>query len=433
MNNQVFISYRRKDGFYPAYLLYKELVENNYTVFFDLKSLRMGEFPSIIKQNIMDCTDFILIVTESTFSERIFEESDWVRQELRLAIENNKNIITVFINATIPDDLPDDIAKIKDFNGIQQLDPNMISENYKKLFTDFMMSHPSIRTASSFKDRRCSAYDVDYGDEFNRLSIQSNNSIKSDLTVFKDIGAHGVVLDVGCAFGAVTVSRFDGDEFSCVLGIDKNEGAVKYATEHSGKKYKYAVIDVEAPTFRDDLNSFMKENGIEGFDIIFISLVLHHLSDPYALLRKLNKFLLPGGKIVVRGIDDGSKLAYPDEKNLLSKIIKKSSEVSRSSDSLHGRKIYDWLKQSGYRNVRIYSFMRDTSGLNMDDRENLFRECFSFRINYFRKQREENPSDKKKFHEFDEMEMLLALFENDFMKENFWYAGYDYIGVATID
>ncbi len=41
MGNQVFISYRRKDGFYPAYLLYKELIENNYTVFFDIKSLRI--------------------------------------------------------------------------------------------------------------------------------------------------------------------------------------------------------------------------------------------------------------------------------------------------------------------------------------------------------------------------------------------------------
>ena len=77
MKNQVFISYRRTDGFYPAYLLYKELIENNYTVFFDLKSLRMGEFPDVIRKNIEECSDFILIVSQSTFSERIFEEGDW--------------------------------------------------------------------------------------------------------------------------------------------------------------------------------------------------------------------------------------------------------------------------------------------------------------------------------------------------------------------
>ncbi len=47
MGNQIFISYRRTDGFYPAYLLYKELIGENFTVFFDLKSLRAGAFPDV--------------------------------------------------------------------------------------------------------------------------------------------------------------------------------------------------------------------------------------------------------------------------------------------------------------------------------------------------------------------------------------------------
>lgn len=74
MGNQIFISYRRTDGFYPAYLLYKELIGENFTVFFDLKSLRAGTFPDIIRENIENCTDFVLIVSESTFSERIYDE-----------------------------------------------------------------------------------------------------------------------------------------------------------------------------------------------------------------------------------------------------------------------------------------------------------------------------------------------------------------------
>ncbi len=90
MGNQIFISYRRKDGFYPAYLLYKELIGQNFTVFFDLKSLRTGVFPDIIRQNIEDCTDFILIVSDSTFSQRIFQADDWVHRELALALRLNK-------------------------------------------------------------------------------------------------------------------------------------------------------------------------------------------------------------------------------------------------------------------------------------------------------------------------------------------------------
>lgn len=142
MGNQIFISYRRKDGFYPAYLLYKELIAENFSVFFDLKSLRSGTFPDIIRQNIDDCTDFVLIVSDSTFSERIFDEDDWVRKELSLALKLNKNVVPVFVNGSIPDNLPEDIAAIRGRNGLQQIDPNLISENYKKLIDERLVSKP---------------------------------------------------------------------------------------------------------------------------------------------------------------------------------------------------------------------------------------------------------------------------------------------------
>ena len=78
----------------------------------------------------------------------------------------------------------------------------------------------------------------------------------------------------------------------------------------------------------------------------------------------------------------------------------------------------------------MYSFMRDTSSLDLDEREDLFRESFSYRINYFHKQLKLEPYTEENFHAFEEMETLLALFENEFMKETFWYAEYDYIGVG---
>lgn len=429
MATQVFISYRRADGFYPALLLYRELIAANYSVFFDIKSIRMGKFPDIIKQNIEECTDFILIVSPSTFSERIFDDNDWVRKEIRLALSLNKNIITVFINTTIPETLPEDIDKIRYFNGIQQLDPNLISENYKRLFKDFMISHPQIKP-SPFVNRRCSAYDVNFGDEFGRLQIQSRNSLNSDLSVLKKVNAGGVVLDVGCAFGVVTLSRFDSDNYTRVIGIDKDNDSVAYACEHTPEKFDFAVMDVEASDFRDQLSALMQSKNIESFDVIFISLVLHHLRDPYAALRKLRRFLSHDGVIIVRGSDDGTKIAYPDEQALLPTIISKTLQAHNVSDRLHGRKIYDWLKQSGFANVKMYSFMRDTSSFDLDEREDLFRESFSYRINYFHKQLKLEPYTEENFHAFEEMETLLALFENEFMKETFWYAEYDYIGVG---
>ena len=428
MGNQIFISYRRKDGFYPAYLLYKELIGQNFTVFFDLKSLRTGAFPDIIRQNIEDCTDFILIVSDSTFSQRIFQADDWVHRELALALRLNKNVVPVFVNGTIPDDLPEDIARIKNRQGLQQIDPNLISENYKKLIDERLVSKPQ-KMILPWKMRRCSAYDVNYGDEQERLSIQSNNAYLSDMNVLAGYGG-GIVLDVGAAFGTVTVSRFSDEKYSKVYGFDRSVKCVEYANLHSSDKFEFFVADLEASDFRSNMQSFMRERGIKGFDIIFSSLVLHHLKDPELALRNLRRLLVKGGIIIVRGSDDGTKAAYPDPRGMLKTIVDKTLACPNTSDRLNGRKIYSWLIESGFSDVEMFSFMRDTSRMDMDDREDLFRESFSYRLNYFRKEWESHPEDPDKFQEFDEMETLLAMFENEFMKESFWYAEYDYIGVG---
>ena len=428
MGNQIFISYRRKDGFYPAYLLYKELIGQNFTVFFDLKSLRIGVFPDIIRQNIEDCTDFILIVSDSTFSQRIFQADDWVHRELALALRLNKNVVPVFVNGTIPDDLPEDIARIKNRQGLQQIDPNLISENYKKLIDERLVSKPQ-KMILPWKMRRCSAYDVNYGDEQERLSIQSNNAYLSDMNILAGYGG-GIVLDVGAAFGTVTVSRFSDEKYSKVYGFDRSVKCVEYANLHSSDKFEFFVADLEASDFRSNMQSFMRERGIKGFDVIFSSLVLHHLKDPELALRNLRRLLVKGGIIIVRGSDDGTKAAYPDPRGMLKTIVDKTLACPNTSDRLNGRKIYSWLIESGFSDVEMFSFMRDTSRMDMDDRENLFRESFSYRLNYFRKEWESHPEDPDKFQEFDEMETLLAMFENEFMKESFWYAEYDYIGVG---
>lgn len=428
MGNQIFISYRRKDGFYPAYLLYKELIGQNFTVFFDLKSLRTGVFPDIIRQNIEDCTDFILIVSDSTFSQRIFQADDWVHRELALALRLNKNVVPVFVNGTIPDDLPENIARIKNRQGLQQIDPNLISENYKKLIDERLVSKPQ-KMILPWKMRRCSAYDVNYGDEQERLSIQSNNAYLSDMNVLAGYGG-GIVLDVGAAFGTVTVSRFSDEKYSKVYGFDRSVKCVEYANLHSSDKFEFFVADLEASDFRSNMQSFMRERGIKGFDVIFSSLVLHHLKDPELALRNLRRLLVKGGIIIVRGSDDGTKAAYPDPRGMLKTIVDKTLACPNTSDRLNGRKIYSWLIESGFSDVEMFSFMRDTSRMDMDDREDLFRESFSYRLNYFRKEWESHPEDPDKFQEFDEMETLLAMFENEFMKESFWYAEYDYIGVG---
>ena len=58
----VFISYRRENGYDTAKHLNDLLVKDGYKVSFDLDTLRNGDFDVQLLTRIEQCTDFILIV-----------------------------------------------------------------------------------------------------------------------------------------------------------------------------------------------------------------------------------------------------------------------------------------------------------------------------------------------------------------------------------
>lgn len=435
MSCDVFISYRRIDGTYPTMFLYHDLIEAGYSVFYDIANVRNGKFPELIEKNIISCTDFLLMITNSTFSDRIYDENDWVRKEIRLAIEHNKNIVPIFIGtATIPADLPEDISAISKYNGVFQIDPQSIHDTNKRMFKEFLKA-PSDSTNNIRKTKlRCSIYDATYGDEFERLKIQSNNSYVSDMSVINDnidLKKTYNVLDIGCAYGFVGKTRFENECFENILGIDKNEKCITKAKElNNDPRFDYQVIDIEAEDFENLLLSIMKDKNIESFNVIYSALVIHHLKDPNKFLKRIRKFLSDDGIIIIRGSDDGSKLAYNDD-GLMKKIIDLTLKVPFVSDRYNGRKIYSQLKKTGYNNVKLYSYMRDLSSLDYDDRELLFYESFSYRINYVKKEYELDPDNLQKREAFYTMEELLAKLQERFYDSTFWYCEYDYIAVAN--
>ncbi len=434
MSCDVFISYRRKDGSYPTMFLYHDLIESGYNVFYDVANIRNGEFPKLIEENIISCTDFLLVVTESTFSEKIFDENDWVHKEIKLALELNKNIVPVFVGGTvIPDNIPNDISKVCDYNGVNQIDPQMIHDINKKMFKEYLKAPYHSLDVSGKARQRCSIYDATYGDEFQRLRIQAQNSLSSDMDVLeryinKDKKYN--VLDVGCAYGFVGTSRFRGESFSNIIGIDKNEKCILKAREITDdSRFSYYLADIESDEFDEKIESIMSENQIEKFDVIYVALVIHHLKEPIKFLKKAKKLLSQEGVIIVRGSDDGSKLAYNDN-GLMKKIIDLTLAVSDVSDRYNGRKIFSQLKKAGFTEVNIFSYMRDISSLDFDERENLFNESFSYRINYVRREYESDPDSLQKRNNFLGMEELLAKFQERFYDTTFWYCEYDYIAVA---
>ena len=59
----IFISYRRQDAEAHACMLYRDLVNAGYTVFFDHKTLGAGDFIDNIHHAIDSSTDFLLLLS----------------------------------------------------------------------------------------------------------------------------------------------------------------------------------------------------------------------------------------------------------------------------------------------------------------------------------------------------------------------------------
>ena len=284
---------------------------------------------------------------------------------------------------------------------------------------------------------RDSTYDPSAHRELRRLRTQAENTRPADMPAIEyalsQIPEKTVyVLDAGCAYGYVTFDRFGGmaDREIHLLGIDRSAACIEKAKANNREPYfSFDTADMEAPDFEGRMEALMQDAGIPAFDIIFSSLVIHHLKDPVSALRRLRKFLRRGGYIILRGSDDGSVLAYGDD-GLVQKIIDKHLSTPGISDRHNGRKLYRQLYSSGYQQIRAFPFVKDLTGKSFDERMDIFDERFAYRINYVQNLLAKDPDSLTLVNEVRWMEYALKKLEDLFGDESFWYQEVDFVYVA---
>jgi len=121
MDYDIFVSYRRTDskgnisGRDIARLLSKEFKLYGYKTFFDYSELKDNDFEQTIIPAVENCKIFILVLTKDSLV-RCSNTDDWVRREIKSAIENSIKIITVNPDNAFngwPEQLPKELSSIK--------------------------------------------------------------------------------------------------------------------------------------------------------------------------------------------------------------------------------------------------------------------------------------------------------------------------------
>lgn len=115
---QIFISYRRDGGEFLAGRVSDKLTDMGYSVFYDVESMRAGQFNNQIYAAI-DCCEDVLLVLPPYALDRCVDENDWVRKEIEYALENNKNIIPLLMkDFSFPQSMPDSIKDVALREGV---------------------------------------------------------------------------------------------------------------------------------------------------------------------------------------------------------------------------------------------------------------------------------------------------------------------------
>lgn len=218
--------------------------------------------------------------------------------------------------------------------------------------------------------------------ELERLRVQNALLADCEAPLFTSLfsARQGLtVLDVGCNDGTKTAARFQSDAVARVIGLEYNAALAERAQERYGSaKLSFHAFDAEAPSFPRRLRQLMDCEGIDGFDVIYLSFVLINLRDPAALLAALRRFLKPDGQLVIVEPNDGASSLTGEGGDLLGEFLAMLARDRYAGDRTLGGRLDAMLASCGYTDIRVRCDGVSARGDETERRQEIFTTFFSY-------------------------------------------------------
>lgn len=263
--------------------------------------------------------------------------------------------------------------------------------------------------------------------EKKRLKTQQKILEKFDKACYDEIAASMEsmrILDLGSNNGDFIMDRLGNKENTeCLVGLEYNAEAVAKAQQTYGnEKIRFVQCNLDGESVADTIGSLTEQYRISDFNIVNISMLLLHLSDPLKLMRVLRKFMKPGAIVIIKDIDDGYNIAYPDPEGIFSHAISLCAKDPMAGYRNSGRQVFNILHKAGYRDIKLLKCGLDTTAMNYDEKEALFHTYFSFiKSDYeiFRAGDPDNAAMAESAGWFDEH---YAEMEDAFLEDSFFFS-----------
>ena len=184
-------------------------------------------------------------------------------------------------------------------------------------------------------------YDEDFSNELYQESTFNNfneiNGLKKTYRncislAIKDLKSKNNFLEIGCGNGYMMEVAIDLG-FENVEGVEPSKLAISAANENIKKNIKHGVFN--------ELS--FKENF---YDLIFIAMIIEHVTDINDFLSGLNKLLKPGGSIVC---------ICHNERHLLSRLLKSKHPIINDEHAyVFGKEsLFKVFSKNNFRDIKI--------------------------------------------------------------------------------
>ncbi len=425
-----FISYRRSGGAETARLIYDNLSRLGINTFFDIEELKAGQFNKELYTAIEDSNNFIVILPPNSL-DRCQDEDDWLRLEIVHAIKNNKNIIPLMMkDFEWPKKLPADMQTLQTYHGVNY-NYEYLNATLSKLLS--MLKGVQVKdgkVVKAYSEERQQNLSFKYDDikERRRLKIQQNILKKFDKETYeKAINSYDRlrILDLGSNTGDFIMDRLGhSDKIDKLIGLEYDKSSVDASNKNYAvqNKINFFSVDVESDVLEDLIDQILMEQNMDNFNIIHISMLLLHLKNPYKLLKRIRKYLSNDGMIIIKDIDDGYNIAYPDDGGEFAKAIALCNIDPYAGYRQSGRQIYTQLSRSGYKNIKLEKCGLTTIGMDYDERSALFDTYFSFIVNEIEILSKENPNDRMLAADNEWFQKNYDLLEEKFQDESLFFS-----------
>jgi ubiquinone/menaquinone biosynthesis C-methylase UbiE len=178
---------------------------------------------------------------------------------------------------------------------------------------------------------------------YNRLQMLARDRWPdtSALVARAGVGAGMRCVDLGCGGGAVTfeLAKLVAPD-GAVVGVDMDEVELALAREAATDR---GMTNVE---FRSLNVSAWDEPA--AYDVVYSRFLLHHLSQPVDVLRRMWAAVRPGGVIIVEDADFDGWCWYPDNDGFTFFLRTYREALKRAGgDHSLGRKLYAYFLDAG--------------------------------------------------------------------------------------